>query len=60
MEGNRERGRPKRRWRNAGRDVLVQRGLDMKDRVRRARDRDDWKVFVYGERRAMNAPDPPI
>ena len=60
VEGNRGRGRPKRRWRDAVRDVLFQRGLDMQEGERRARDRGDWKVFVYGGRRAMNAPDPPI
>ena len=60
VDGNRGRGRPKRRWRESVRDVLLQRGVDIQEGERRARDRNDWKMLVYGGRRAMNAIDPLI
>ena len=59
VEGNRGRGRPKRRWRDAVNDVLARGGLDMQEGERRARNRGEWKLFIYGGRRAMNVPNPP-
>ena len=48
VEGNRGRGRPRRRWKDSVRDVLVQRGINMQEGERRASDRAEWKKIVYG------------
>ena len=48
VEGNRGRGRPKRRWRDGIGDVLSQRGIDIQEGERRAKDRGEWKMTVYG------------
>ena len=44
VEGNRGRGRPKRRWRDEVRDFLLGRGLNEREGMRLARDREAWGV----------------
>ena len=59
VEGNRGRGRPKRRWKDAVRDVLSRGGIDIREGERRARNKGEWKEFVYGGPRSINDPGSP-
>ena len=47
VEGNRVRGRPQGRWRDEVKDLLLGRGLNEREGMRLARDRDAWGVMVY-------------
>ena len=48
VEGRRARGRPRRRWKDGIREALSNRGLDIREGERRARERDRWNEVVYG------------
>ena len=47
VEGNMGRGRPRRGWRDEVRDLLLGRGLNEREGMRLARDRDPWGGMVY-------------
>ena len=47
VEGNRGRGRPQRRWRDEVKDLLLGRGLNEREGMMLAKDRDAWGGMVY-------------
>ena len=42
VEGKRGRGRPQRRWRDEVKDLLLGKGLNEREGMMLARDRDGW------------------
>jgi len=48
VEGDRGRGRPRRRWIDCVKEVLGNRGLSLEEGRERARDRERWSDVVYG------------
>ena len=46
VEGNRARGRPRRKWRDGVVSALGSRGLDVHEGERQARERKSWKQVV--------------
>ena len=47
VEGNRGRGRPQRRWRDEVKGLLLGRGLNEREGMRLARERDACSGMVY-------------
>ena len=47
VEGNRARGRPRRKWRDGVESALESRGLDAQEGERRARERRSWRQVVH-------------
>lgn len=45
--GRRRRGRPKKTWENTIADILSERGTAWKEAINKARDRKEWRKFVY-------------
>ena len=50
VDGVRRVGRPRRRWLDGVKDVLLGRGQSVQEAVHLARDRNEWRAFVRGRR----------
>ena len=48
MDGNRGRGRPLRSWRDEVKELLMGRGLNEREGMVLAGDREAWGRIVYG------------
>ena len=51
VEGNRERGRPRRRWMDGVKGCLSDRGLSIPEAKECVKDRREWRRIVRGRRR---------
>ena len=47
VEGKRGRGRPQRRWRDEVKDLLLGKGLNEREGMMLAGDRDAWGGILY-------------
>ena len=51
VEGNRGRGRPRRRWMDRVKGRLSERGLSIPEAEECVKDRREWRRIVWGRRR---------
>ena len=51
VEGNRRRGRPRRRWMDEVKGCLSERGLSIPEAEECVKDRREWRRIVGGRRR---------
>ena len=51
VEGNRRRGRPRRRWMDGVKGCLSERGLSIPEAEECVKDRREWRRIVGGRRR---------
>ena len=50
MDGERRRGRPRKRWRDEVKDLVMGRGLSVREGMLLANEREGWGGVVYGSK----------